>query len=93
MEEQALEVYKSMRRNLATVGKHNLVLLELLRPLRAACSGGNMQEILADSKQDSMLSGPPYTIENADQQECCCICMESFDRPVATACNPFPHVF
>lgn len=52
-----------------------------------------MLEMQDNSKLDNQFAGPPYTMEIADQQECCCICMENYDRPVATACNPIPHVF
>jgi hypothetical protein len=93
MEEKALEAYKSIRRNLGTFCKYNLFLLELLRPLRAACSGGSMQEIDAGCTQDNKFSGDPYTMEIGDPQEYCCICMENFDRPVATICRPVPHIF
>lgn len=52
-----------------------------------------MQEIDVGNKQDNTFNNVPYIIEIGDQHEYCCICMENFDRPVATACRPVPHVF
>jgi hypothetical protein len=82
-----------IRRNLSNVARHHLFLLEMLRPLRAACSGGGLQELKAGDELNRQFSEPPYVMASGDQQECCCICMENFDLPVATKCNPIPHVF
>jgi len=93
LEDRALSVYKLIRRNLSSVASHNLFLLEMLRPLRVACSGGCLQELKADEKLKRQFTEPPYTMTSSYDQDCCCICMENYDQPVATKCNPIPHIF